>query len=218
MSTIKYTLGPGVGGIGEGNISLKGVANFETGGTVLDAILSNPNSPCYVQEAYLANGVNTFNLPNPSSLANCAGVLIIPPITNLVRLINLLAADGAGTGIPISRSAPTLVCFDATPPASIKLNWTGQNYQNTTVTLDGTNNRVNLAAHGLVQNEAFKFVSWTTGPTELALNTTYYVQPTINVGDFQFSTVKDGAIIDFTGAGTGTIKLSTLNNFKLFWF
>lgn len=184
---------------------------------MLDTVLSNPNSPCYIQEAYLVNGPNTMTVPNPSSLNNCAGVLIIPPSTNTAIALTLKGVAG-DTGVPISKFAPTLLTFDATPPASIVLNWNGKNYQNTTVTLDGTNNRINLAAHGLVQNEAFKLVSWTTGPTELQLNTIYYVQPVINAGDFQFASSINGTVIDFTGNGTGTIKLSTLNNFKLFWF
>lgn len=218
MSTTKYSLGPGLGGIGEGNLALKAVANFETGGTVLDSILSNPNSPCYVQEAYLANGWTTLSVPNPASLANCAGVLIIPPFNNVAIAVKLRQGAGADSGITLSKFAPTLLTFDSTPPASIDVNWAGRNYQNTTVTLDGAANTVTLTAHALIQDEMFKLVSAGSLPVELSLNTGYFVTATIAANTFQIANVKGGAAVDFTGNGTGTIKLSTLNNFKFFWF
>lgn len=218
MATSKFIMGSGLGGIGTSNVALKAVANFESGGGVVtDCILENTHSPCYVQEFYMANGDNTFNVPNPSSLNNCGGLVIVPPPTNNAIAYKIKGVGG-DTGVNLSKFAPSLVAFDTPPPASVIINWAGRNYQNQTVTLDGTNNRVNLTAHGLIKNEVFRFVAAGTLPTELLLNVDYYVMDVINADNFQFTSVKDGAIIDFTGNGTGTIKLSTSNLFKMFWF
>jgi len=64
----------------------------------------------------LASGSNTVLVPTGTT-----ALLFIPPIAN-AQTITLKPGDGTGTGIPLSKTQPTLLAFDPTaPPASINL-------------------------------------------------------------------------------------------------
>lgn len=86
-------------------------------------------------------------------------------------------------------------------------------YTNREVTFTtGTPVVVNLTAHGLSANEAFKFgVSnggrLPSGGTNLAFNTTYYVKEVLSANTFSISSSPGGTALACSSAGTGTFWL-----------
>ena len=67
-----------------------------------------------VTDVVLASGANTVTVP-----AGAVGCMIVPPSGNTVALT--LKGVAADTGIAISATAPCLLTFPASPPASFVL-------------------------------------------------------------------------------------------------
>jgi hypothetical protein len=75
--------------------------------------------------------------------------------------------------------------------------------QKATFTADASTDTITSAGHNMAEGEAVTLATTGTLPAGLATSTTYYVRnPTANT--FQLSLSSGGAIVDITGAGTGT--------------
>lgn len=86
-----------------------------TGDVISDKIYSaaqNALSPGSITLHTLANGDNTITVPLVTGVTVKAAT-IIPPAANLIALI--LKGIGADTGIPISKTDPTSIAFEAAP-------------------------------------------------------------------------------------------------------
>lgn len=75
-------------------------------------------SPASIDIYSLAGGTNTIALPSGGSTPKAA--ILIPPAGNAV-VITLKAIAG-DTGLPISKTEPYVMTFDAPPPTNFVLN------------------------------------------------------------------------------------------------
>ena len=97
-----------------------------TGDVILDKIYSavqNAISPGSVTVHTLSSGNNQINLPTITGQLVTAAT-ILPPSGNLQALI-LKGTTAGDAGLPISKTEPTSVAFDTTPPAHIHINAAG---------------------------------------------------------------------------------------------
>lgn len=110
-----YPVGTGSGGVGTSvaRLEIKSQVNGESEGTFFAANVSNANSPLYPQE--LSISAATFTAVSVPTKAG--GVVIQPPASN-TQTITLKGVTG-DTGVLLSKTAPTTLTFDTTPPASI---------------------------------------------------------------------------------------------------
>lgn len=81
------------------------------------AAAENEDSPGDVDVLTLAAGANTITLPTGGTTVT--GATIVPPSTNTAT-ITLKGVTG-DTGIILSKTDPTSITFDTTPPASFVL-------------------------------------------------------------------------------------------------
>lgn len=110
-----FAIGTGSGGVGTARVGIDlQLTLVDDPGAAVAAILSNANSPCYPQSSNLSSGVNTITVPTKAG-----GVVIMPPSTN-TQTITLKGASG-DTGVALSKTAPTVLTFDTTPPGTIVL-------------------------------------------------------------------------------------------------
>jgi hypothetical protein len=88
---------------------------------------------------------------------------------------------------------------------------TGTNSPLTTITsvdLNGTDDWVYLASHGLIDGDevAFTLISGTTG---IVADKIYYVAGTIASNSFQLAATPSGSVLPLTGSGTAKLKYRT---------
>jgi len=124
MATIPINIGTGSGGVGTTSTEIKGT--FDLGGDTgesFDFAIYNANSPAVVQYLSLSSGANTINSTTCPALAQCGGVVLIPPSGN-GQTITLKGVSG-DTGIALSLTAPTVLTFAVSPPSSFVLTTNG---------------------------------------------------------------------------------------------
>lgn len=90
------------------------ITGLPTGSKKISVRISDDNPIGQVTDVDLALGANTITVPSAAD-----GVVIVPPASNTSTII--LKGVTGDTGVGISPSAPTLLMFSATPPASFVL-------------------------------------------------------------------------------------------------
>jgi len=76
-----------------------------------------------VQSLTLSSGANTINATTCPALAQCGGVVLIPPTSN-GQTITLKGTSG-DTGIALSLTEPTVLTFPVAPPSSFVITTNG---------------------------------------------------------------------------------------------
>jgi len=212
----RMTVGPTVGGLGIGAVSVIATTTVVETGTIYDGVVQVPHSPCTPTQQRLANGWNEITVPTGVGLVP-AGVLIVPPATNAVIVIQR-RSHGSPEPTPVDylhKTAPFLWYFEqANKPTYVDLFWTGRNLSDQLVTPDHTTEIFNLTSHGLVNGEVLVFTGGTP-PVGFLLGTPYYA---VNVATstFQLAPTLGGAAITFADNGTAPL-ISTDNGFLLLW-
>lgn len=109
-----YPIGTGSGGVGSAmaRLEIATQVNGENAGVFLSVNLSNANSPIYPQSMTLASGFNSITVPTKAG-----GVVLVPPAGNTNSLV--LKGITGDTGVTLSKTAPTMLSFDTTPPSTI---------------------------------------------------------------------------------------------------
>lgn len=124
MANSTVAIGTGAGGLGTATLDLviamfRGTTgplpDFLTPTTIEPPTLSNANSPLNMAQLNTLIGDNTINVPS------LAGGVVLAMTPANVATVKLKGVSG-DTGVLISAFAPSILCFDTTPPASFILN------------------------------------------------------------------------------------------------
>ena len=136
----------------------------------------------------------TFNGPSISAAAGPTSVVMQP-------LNQEIDAFGAIIDVAANRLY-THVGTAANPQYFVRDTSVAPTYQTLTVDIAaGTPGKIQLAAHGLTENEPVQFLAGTL-PVAFSLNTTYFVR-NLTANDFELSATAGGASITVVGSTTG---------------
>lgn len=212
----RMTIGPSVGGLGIGAVSLIATTTIVETGTIYDGVMQVPHSSCTPTQQRLATAWNDILVPTGVGLVP-AGVLIVPPSTNYAIAIQRRShAASEPTAVDyLHKTAPYLWYFEqAFKPTYIDLNWAGRNLSDQAVNPDHTVDLFNLTSHGLVDGEVIMFTGGTP-PVGFTIETTYYVVNSLT-STFKLAATPGSAAIAFVDNGTAPL-VSTDNGFLLLW-
>lgn len=110
-----YPIGTLSGGEGTSALTLSLALNLISSMVAFEATLSNANSPVFAETKTLSSGDNTITVPSKAG-----GVVVVPPAGN-TQALKLVSASG----ITVSPTAPIVLTFASTPPASFVINAAG---------------------------------------------------------------------------------------------
>lgn len=212
MSTVTVKLGSGIGGVGLAEVSMLANISVNSKADFLNYLLSNSNSPCFLESKDLANGANTISIPTKS-----CGVLIAP--SQDADFAATLKGVSGDTGILLAKRGLHMLTFDSPPPASFVLTWAGRGKLDVACTADAGTDTFTATAHGLSNGDRIKLrTNSATGsvPGGVIDGTLYYIVGAA-ANTFQISATLGGTAVDLTSTGTSVV-FSTVDNFKLLWF
>jgi len=122
-----------------------------------------------------------------------------------------------GAPTPVTKTSITTTARSVTIPMAnttgieVGMQVTGNNSPLTTITsvdLNGTDDWVHLASHGLIDGDEVTF-SLILGTTGIVADKIYYVAGTIASNSFQLAATPSGSVLPLTGNGTAKLKYRT---------
>jgi hypothetical protein len=238
-------VGAGYGGVGESSLSIVASANISSVGELVNFIITNANSPCYVQEVKLVGshaGVAPANISTitfPGGNTNKISSVIIVPDQEADFQARLMIQNDVDDDecVLLAKRIPSILSFEtpAKPDGTngrFYLKWGGVGLDRLTVgSVDPALNTLYIngttAAKCPVGTRVY-LESLVDGniPGGLLANELYYiltavdggVGPPVETGNLKvtLSTSLNGSPIDITSAGSNNV-ISTRDTFRLIW-